>query len=276
MPAMPRTIPARPRVKPMKLHTPFVMGAVLSMTMALPAVAADWIPEPPVIEYPEPQPEPVYGGWYLRGHIGGSNQRFRGLENAVNAAGNFEWVDRGGFSSAPIFGGGVGYKVNDYLRLDGIVEYRGKSSFTALDRYPAGPTWGAGTNEYSAKKSELLLMANAYADLGEFRGVTPYIGAGLGVSRNTISNFRDVNGPTGGVAFSDKHSTWQLAWALHAGVGIKASDRVTVDLGYSYVHLGDGKTKDVVAYDGSSNVGPFKFKDIASHDFKLGVRYSLY
>lgn len=278
MPAMPRTIPARPRVKPMlKLHTPFVMGAVLSMAVALPATAADWIPEPPVIEYPDPEPAPVYGGWYLRGHIGGSNQRFRGLENAVNSAGPFQWVDKGGFSSAPIFGGGVGYKVNDYLRLDGIVEYRGKSSFTALDRYPAagGPGTG-GTNEYSAKKSELLLMVNAYADLGEFHGVTPYIGAGIGASRNTISHFRDVNVPQSSVFYADKDSTWQLAWALHAGVGIKATDRMTIDLGYSYVHLGDGRTKDAIAYDGSSNIGPFKFKDLASHDFKVGVRYSLF
>ena len=277
MPAMPRTIPARPRVKPMlKLHTPFVMGAVLSMGMALPATAADWIPEPPVIEYPDPEPAPVYGGWYLRGHIGGSNQRFRGLENAVNAAGPFQWVDKGGFSSAPIFGGGIGYRVNDYLRLDGIVEYRGKSSFTALDRYPAAGGVPAGTNEYGAKKSELLLMANAYADLGEFHGVTPYIGAGLGVSRNTISHFRDVNMPQNSVFYADKDSTWQLAWALHAGVGIKATDRMTIDLGYSYVHLGDGRTKDAIAYDGSSNIGPFKFKDLASHDFKVGVRYSLF
>ena len=264
----------------LKLHTPFVMGAVLSMAAALPATAADWIPEPPVIEYPEPEPAPVYGGWYLRGHIGGANQRFDGLHNAVNAAGAFEWVDKGGFSSAPIFGGGIGYRVNDYLRLDGIVEYRGKSSFTALDRYDANPDpvggWPAGTNEYSAKKSELLLMANAYADLGEFHGITPYIGAGLGVSRNTISHFRDVNLPNASVYYADKDSDWQLAWALHAGVGIKATDRVTIDLGYSYVHLGDGRTKDAIAYDGSSNIGSFKFKDLASHDFKVGVRYSLF
>ena len=258
----------------LKFKTPFVMGAVLSMTVALPVMAADFIPEPPVIEYPEP--EPVYGGWYLRGHIGASNQRLDHLWNAVNAAGNFEWIDRGGFDSAPVFGGGVGYKVNDYLRLDGIIEYRGKASFTALDRYPAAGGAPAGTNEYSAKKSELLLMANAYADLGEFHGITPYIGAGLGVSRNTISHFRDVNVPNNSVYFAGEDSTWQLAWALHAGVGIKATDRMTIDLGYSYVNLGDARTGDAVAYVGPGNIGPFEFKDIASHDFKVGVRYSLF
>lgn len=254
------------------------MSAVLAMAMTLPAMTADYIPEPSVIEYEAPAP--VYGGWYLRGHIGMSNQRLGHLENAVNSAGNFEWLERGSFDSAPIFGGGVGYKVNDYLRLDGIVEYRGKASFSALDRYPGNPDpvggWPAGSNEYHAKKSELLLMANAYADLGNFHGITPYIGAGLGVSRNTIHHFRDVNVPNQGVAYGDTKSDWQLAWALHAGVGIQATDRMTIDLGYSYLDLGNATTHDVISYDGAQNVGPFKFKNITSHDFKLGVRYALF
>jgi len=259
-----------------KLRIPAALGVVAASTLALPAMAADYIPEPPVIEYEEPAP--VYGGWYLRGHIGMSNQRLGGLRHPLHAAGNFEWLDKGGFSSAPVFGGGVGYKVNDYLRLDGIVEYRGKASFSALDRYHNGatpPVW-IGSNDYDAKKSELLLMANAYADLGTFHGITPYVGAGLGVSRNTIHHFRDVNLPTNGVAYSGSESTWQLAWALHAGVGIQATDRVTIDLGYSYLDLGDAKTGEVFPYDGSPSIAPFRFKNITSHDFKVGVRYSLF
>ncbi len=259
----------------MKLRIPAAVGVVAASTLALPAMAADYIPEPPVIEYEEPAP--VYGGWYLRGHIGMSNQRLGALRYEGPVVGDFEWLDRGGFSSAPVFGGGIGYKVNDYLRLDGIVEYRGKASFSALDRYDQdGDGLWDGTNEYDAKKSELLLMANAYADLGTFHGITPYVGAGLGVSRNTIHHFRDVNVPNNSVAFSGTESTWQLAWALHAGVGIQATDRVTIDLGYTYLNLGDGKTRDVVTYDGATNIGPFRFKDITSHDFKVGVRYSLY
>lgn len=258
----------------LKLRIPAAMGVAMATALALPATAADYIPEPPVIEYEEPAP--VYGGWYLRGHIGMSNQRLGGLRNAVHAAGNFEWLDRGGFDSAPLFGGGVGFKVNDYLRLDGIVEYRGKASFSALDRYPAAGGAPGGTNDYDAKKSEFLLMANAYADLGNFYGITPYIGAGLGVSRNTIHHFRDVNVPNNSVAYSGTESDWQLAWALHAGVGIQATDRVTIDLGYSYLDLGDARTRDVVTYDGATNVGPFRFKNITSHDFKLGVRYALF
>ncbi len=54
-----------------------------------------------------------------------SNQDFDGLaSNLFNdpAITDFGWLDEGGFASAPIFGGGVGYKFNDYLRGDLTVE----------------------------------------------------------------------------------------------------------------------------------------------------------
>ena len=258
-----------------RLHIALAAGAGLAV--ALPAGAADYIPEAPVVTYEEPAPS--YGGWYLRGHLGMSNQRLGRLDNpdfaALTAAHQF--LDSGSFDSGVIAGGGVGYRINDYLRLDGIVEYRGKTRFRALDRYDTdGDGDWDGTNDYDARKSEWLLMANAYADLGEFHGITPYIGAGIGASRNTIHGFRDINVPTQGVAYGGTRSGWELAWALHAGVGIKASDRLTVDLGYSYVHLGNGRTHRVAAYDGSGSVAPYTFKDITSHDFKVGMRYSLY
>lgn len=255
-------------------------GTVLLAGTAMQAHAAD-LYEPPVIEYEPPVKYESYGGWYLRGHIGASNQKTKGIYNVLmdNPA-NHEWLDRGGFGSAPLFGVGVGYKVNNYLRVDGVVEYRGKASFKALDRYETvddgNPLTWDGSNEYSAKKSEWLVMANAYADLGEFHGISPYVGAGVGASRNTIHHFRDINTPTNGVAYAGTSPQWQFAWALHAGVGIKASDRMTVDLGYSYMNLGNAKTGDVMSVAGPNAVdNPTTFRGLTSHDFKLGVRYSL-
>ncbi len=101
--------------------------ATLLATVAMPAIAADYY-EPPVEEVP------VYGGWYIRGHIGMSNQFFDQLElDLFDTALDHGWYDEGGFDSAPIFGGGVGYQFNDYLRGDLTVEWRGKSDFDALD-----------------------------------------------------------------------------------------------------------------------------------------------
>lgn len=257
----------------------FSVSAVLAMSVAIPAFAAD-LYEPEVIVYKDPVPAPAIGGWYLRGYIGMTNQRSKGLDYQYfnDAAIRHSWLDKGGFGSSPLFGGGVGYQVNQWLRGDISVEYRGKASFAALDRYEeiADPTkWG--TNNYTAKKSEWLLLANAYADLGTFSGITPYIGAGIGASRNTISHFNDANVVTGGGGYADTDSQWNLAWALHAGVGYALNDRASLDLGYSFVHLGDGRTKPAQNYNPAwsrQNDG-FKFKDIVSHDVKLGLRYKL-
>ncbi len=258
-----------------------VAGLILSGSAAL---GADII-EPPVYAPPEVVP-PMVGGWYLRGDIGMSNQKLHGgLDNALfDTTDNFQFLDSGTFSSAPTFQVGIGYQFNDWLRTDVTAQYRGKASFAGLDRYSCPGTDGVcdddpdtwdGTNDYTGKKSEWLFMANAYVDLGTWSGITPYVGGGIGASRNTISSFRDVNVPAGGVAYGSTHSEWNFAWALHAGLGFQVTDRVTLDLGYSYLHLGDAQSGDLIAYDGTNDINnPMKFEDLTSHDFKFGMRYA--
>lgn len=248
-----------------------VLSAALLCLGAAPAYAAD-IQEAPIVEVQQ------FGGWYLRGDIGMSNQRldkldyFRFSEPEV-----FGFNNDGDFDSGITGQIGVGYQFNDWFRGDVTAQYRGKTKFDAQDYYDTDGIPGGGdngTNDYTAKKSEWLFLANAYADLGTYAGITPYVGAGIGASRNTISNFRDVNVVTGGGGYAGDESEWNLAWALHAGVGIKATERMTIDLGYSYVDLGDAKTGTFYNNDGSTGGESVKFKDITSHDFKLGVRYA--
>lgn len=245
------------------------IAALLGGTSAL---AADLYVE-------DPAPVIVPGGWYLRGHLGMSNQRLGDMHHPLmDTVELHEFLDEGSFDSAPLAGVGVGYQFNDWLRMDGIVEYRGKADYSALDRYghtePSGPVWDA-TNDYDGAKSEWLLMANAYVDIGDWYGVKPYVGAGIGASRNTISRFRDVNVPTQGVSYAGDESTWNFAWALHAGVAYQATERLAIDFGYSYLDLGDAKTGRIRSYDNTVNEGPMNFDDITSHDFKLGMRYAL-
>jgi opacity protein-like surface antigen len=246
--------------------------AALLTGLAAPAIAADLVD--PVVP-----PPPVYGGWYIRGYLGMTNQALDSLDSdlyrnpAITA---FGWFDSGGFDSSPLFGLGGGYKFNDYLRGDLTVEYRGAADFSALDWKTVGGA--TTTNDFTAQKSEWLMLANAYVDVGTYWGVTPYFGAGIGASRNTISHFRDINVITSGAARADSDPTWNLAWALHAGLGIQATDRMTVDLGYSFVSLGDARTGTLLNDDPTfdqPNDG-FRFNDLISHDLKLGVRYMFY
>ena len=217
-----------------------------------------------------------FGGWYLRGDIGFSNQRVSRLDSPG-------YHDPGitvpptiglGFDAAGIVGLGAGYQFNNWLRADVTGEYRGKSNMHGLDIVSFR---GAviGSDEYRASKSEWLVLANAYIDLGTWWCVTPFVGAGVGVSRNTISSFVDINTPNLGVAYAPTASKWDFAWAAHAGLAYKLSPGLTLELAYRYVNLGDGVTGALTNFRGFTRGRTVEFKDITSQDVKIGVRWEL-
>jgi opacity protein-like surface antigen len=205
-----------------------------------------------------------------------TNQRVKRIENILIDS-SVTWLDPGGFDSGIFFGLGIGYQFNNWLRADITGEYRGKVGFHALDRAPNGasPT-GFQSNDYTATKSEWVFLANGYVDLGTWWCLTPFVGAGVGFARNTIDHYRDVNVPMAGVAYADSATKWNFAWALHAGVAYKATPGFTVELAYRYLNLGDAVTGDVITYTGVNAINnPTTFKNIDSHDVKLGVRWNL-
>jgi opacity protein-like surface antigen len=58
-------------------------------------------------------------------------------------------------------------------------------------------------------------------------------------------------------------------------VAVKATERATIDFGYSFTHLGKARSGDLVAGDGSNFVdNPMHFNQIRSHDIKVGLRYA--
>lgn len=254
------------------------MGSVRNVALAAAAAGAFSVQAAQAADYPLPPPPPPiieeFGGWYLRGDIGMTNQRVKTLDNALYpTTTGLNIIDKN-FEAGVLFGVGIGYKYNSWLRFDVTGEYRGETGFHGMDVYTlAGdPRF----NNYTAKKSEWLFLANVYADLGTWYGVTPFVGAGIGFSRIGIHSFRDagiaLGAPT--LAFADSDYKWNFAWALHAGVAYEVTKNFTVELAYRYTYLGDGQSGDIVAFDGTNLINnPMIFRNIDSHDLKLGLRY---
>ena len=262
--------------------------AVALIVAGASARAADY-PQPQ--PYPMPQPQPIIiqqpvvqefaASWYLRGDIGMTNQQISKLTNVLDGNNRIQNIGLG-FDSSPLFGLGVGYYFNDWLRFDLTGEYRGRANFHGT-QVITGNNYII-TDEYSGSKSEWLFLANAYVDLGTWNGFTPFVGAGIGGARVTIHGLRDVCsvcpgtgaavGP--GVAFGDDVSKWNFAWALHAGLAYKVTKNFTVEFAYRYVDLGDAVSGDLYTYLGTNNVvNPMEFKHLTSHDFKVGLRFNL-
>ncbi|NJL07653.1 MAG: porin family protein [Methylacidiphilales bacterium] len=254
-------------------------GALALAPAAALAPGAAWAADMPALLEKAPIIED-FGGWYLRGDIGMTNQRLDRLHNVQMGLPHtavFEFLDEGGFDSGWLFGLGVGYQFNSWLRADLTGEYRGTTGFRALDRYDTAGngTWD-GANEHNATKSEWLFLANAYVDLGTWWHITPFIGAGIGAAEVSIDNYNDVKVWGGGGGYAASHAQWNFAWALHAGLAYHVSPAFTVELAYRYLSLGDGKTGDVINYDGTNWwYNPTTFHDITSHDVKFAVRWAL-
>jgi opacity protein-like surface antigen len=253
----------------------YALAGILAVVASTTAHAADILPPPPPMPH---APVEVGGGWYLRGDIGMTNQDVDKLSSGpADLDGDFKMVHKD-FDSSPLFGLGVGYQFNHWIRADITGEYRGKSTFDALEE-PSDPAnfaaWG--NNQYRAKKSEWVGLANLYFDLGTWYGVTPFIGAGIGFSHNMIDGFVDVNTPNAGGGYFADDSKTEFAWALHAGLAYDLTHNVKVEFAYRYIDLGDAKTGTGQNFDPARRpcvqVCNFKFKDIDSHDFKLGLRW---
>ncbi len=115
-----------------------------------------------------------------------------------------------------------------------------KSKFTGQTTGTGG-SCGAPTcvSTDESSYSALLLLANAYADLGTYHGITPYVGAGIGGAHLKWDDLRNtVNGTT---TVHRGTKSWRFAYALMAGASYCLTDKLKLDVGYRYARIEGGK-----------------------------------
>ncbi len=175
-----------------------------------------------------------------------------------------------------LFGVGLGYQWNNWLRTDITGEYRGETGFHGLD------TWFDGTyarfNNYTGKKSEWLFLANVYADLGTWHNITPFVGAGIGMSRNTIHSFRDTGidpwlSPTLAYADAAVEVEFRLGAACRPVLPAQRNARSSSPIATSISARRRAATWSAMTAPGP--IRPMQFDNITSHDLKFGVRWML-
>jgi opacity protein-like surface antigen len=262
------------------MRSVFLVAAGAASLFSSAALAADMAIAPPPQMYAPTPPPADFGGWYLRGDIGMTNQSMKSLNNPDPNSGLFTPVGMG-FDSSTLFDIGIGYQFNNWFRVDATAQWRGRANFHG-SQFTDAFAGTALVDNYSGSKSEAVFMANGYFDLGTWWCVTPFIGAGVGASYNKISGFRDDGlGDSFGVAlpssvvYAADAGKWNFAWALHTGLAYHVTPNMTVELGYSYMNLGDATTGANSNFAGSPTPQfAWTMKDITSHDLKLGVRWN--
>lgn len=250
------------------------LGSALVLTLCVSAKAADiyQAPPEPVVEA---APAPVLDrGIYIKGYIGQANPSVGGMANEVyDATGIFSVQDHS-IKSSTLYGIGLGWKHSHWLRFDGTIEYRGDAAFFGSDisTFP-------GTNEYTADIKSWLGLANAYIDMGNWCGFTPFVGAGIGFATISVNGLRDdgvadtLAGAVPSIAYGTSKTTTNFAYAFYAGTSYDVTPQVTLDLTYRWAHLGDAASGRVTTFDNSSSYSGQKITDITSNDVMLGFRY---
>jgi opacity protein-like surface antigen len=233
------------------------------------AQAADFAPPVP------PPVQPGFaGGWYLRGQVGVGMNGAVGFETQPIPA-NAAFATKS-IGDSPFVGAGVGYEWNKWLRVDVTGEYRAKTQVSVLGHYTQPPAPTVFVDTFQGNVSSWVFLANAYVDLGTWDCFTPFVGAGIGTAVNTVSDFSDVSptvpgGPGSSFGVGRGASTWNLAWALYAGLTYNVSPSLKLDLTYRYLSL--GKAKDVIDCNGGCGGTSVTIKDLYSNDFMLGFRW---
>jgi opacity protein-like surface antigen len=253
------------------------LGTAVALALGSPALADGYVSDLKG-GYDVPPPPPTDRGVYIKGYIGQANPDVGSIwTSAYETDGTFS-VFHKDIKSSPLYGLGIGYKRNHWLRFDLTGEYRGDAIFVAHDRYLSGGALNpnGGTNEYTADIRSWLGLANAYWDIITWCGFTPYVGAGIGFATISVDGLKDINTPQASSFFGIDNTTTNFAWAIHAGLAYDVSPQFAIDLAYRYADLGNAASGVVSAFDDpTNNYSGLRIRDITSNDLLLGVRYKL-
>jgi opacity protein-like surface antigen len=172
-----------------------------------------------------------------------------------------------------MFDGGVGFRAFPFLRLEGTIGYIPSLAFKGN----FGNTPGVTTQ---STVSALVGLATANLDIAALTGrlpggVQPIVLGGLGFATVTNSAEDDYT-PVGAFNGSISGATQtNLAWTVGGGVGIPIDDRLTLDITYRWLALGERRTGSTLSFTGASAPTTPDRADLRLHTIMLGLRYQL-
>jgi opacity protein-like surface antigen len=229
---------------------------------------------------------------YVRGDVGIGRHDFGSFSQSELETNGGSFISQS-IGDATIIGAGIGIQLDRRFRVDLTGEYRSTANVKALDNLTAtlaDPVGALQANTlYQGNLSAYVGLLNGYIDLFNWRGFTPYVGAGIGVARLSMDDFTTASSATftetatgtqaiqlsNGIAGSQTKTN--LAWALMIGTSYDLSQNAKLDLGYRYLNMGKGAaaTTGIIDCVCGPSAGPLKVSDLESHEFRIGIRWSL-
>ena len=174
-------------------------------------------------------------GFYITAKGGISKTSNTGETTFTSDGGIVETFFNEDLGTGSAFGFSVGKFITDSFRLE----------LEAIKRtgYEYDAAWTDGTDyTEEAKIQTEALFVNGFYDFQPFiirnTAITPYLGGGLGISRNKMGAIeQNLNGLYDGTTYDGKTIN-QFAYKLSAGTLVSLTKQLSLDVNYQYVNLG--------------------------------------
>jgi len=157
----------------------------------------------------------------------------------------------GKIGDTALYSAAFGYNYLPWLSGDIEFIYRPSYSYSKFQTSTA-----SGTSNFNGDKTRYFnllsnsLMANAYLHGGELSdmlnvnvgptySIAPFIGGGLGVAFNTVTNFYSLRTTGVYTAIEQDHAITSLAWQLSAGLELMSQSNFNLAAGYRYYNGGN-------------------------------------
>jgi opacity protein-like surface antigen len=286
-----------------------------SASVASIAFARDLLSSPPgemsAHEFQRSISSQALTGWYVRADFAATQERLPQVSAANRVLLPAMKSSNGWLGSL-----GMGYQFTPWFRTDASVEFRNtrRTRHTSATFYCIGGVEGVDEtvngvttpiglrglysrcfSQSSADLKRLAALFNGYIDLGTWGGLTPYVGAGAGVSRGVFSaksNWHTTNDgseyapeiiPTPGFpsrfvdsppdltdfSFGKQSKRVSVAndkinftWALMAGIAYDIGPNSKIDIGYRFLNQGTFAPGAAA-------------RDQSVHELRVGLRYTV-
>ena len=215
-------------------------------------------------------------GYYITAKGGVSKTFNTGETSFNNAIGGLRTLQNEDLGTGSAFGFSVGKYLTDSFRLE--LEAIKRTGY----EYDARLS-NAGFTSYTeeAKIQTEALFVNGFYDFQPFSihntPITPYLGGGLGISRNKMgTTVQNDNGiPDGGTV--DGNTINQFAYKLSAGTLVSLTQQLSLDVNYQYVNLGAFKGGTEVLLNGAFNNTSqrgINGGEIKTQELMVGLQYN--
>ena len=213
-------------------------------------------------------------GFYVTPKGGLSKSMDTGVTSFTNHLSITQFLSDEDLGTGTAFGFSAGKYLSDNFRIELEVIKR--------DNYEYDAQWliAASLSEKADIESTSLFI-NGFYDFEPFsiseKAITPYLGGGVGISRNKMGT---VVGHTNGepyIATVDGKTISQFAYKLSAGALLSFTEQLSLDVNYQYVNLGEFKSGTALYNSGvfiDDFQRPFNGGEIKTQELMVGLQYT--